>query len=132
MACSFFYIGCPLRPSLFDHARGELFDQGFKLPIVSGVRGDGFDLVARNVAADRFAVLPALEVVVGPAGSLPNNTELARLHVLNVGDLLENLGRGRCFHDKSIFDCIYFVNKNMPFSCGRQNFVLHPHPHHRR
>jgi hypothetical protein len=50
---------------------------------------EGRDLILRNIPRDVLAVFPSLVVVVGALRSLPQNAEFAALHVLDLGDLLQ-------------------------------------------
>jgi hypothetical protein len=69
------------------------------------------DLVRWNVAAEGFALFPALEVVVGAVGTLADDAELARFHVLDLGELLKNLGWRDVIHGRSIYTYIYYSTK---------------------
>jgi hypothetical protein len=75
------------------------------------VPGDRLDLIGRHITADGTAAFPALQVVIGAIGSLSHDTEFARLHALDLGDLLEQLRRREFFHGWNIYICIYFVKK---------------------
>jgi hypothetical protein len=90
---------------LFDKDLGILIDQGLESLIIGGVLGHQFHLFSGNVAAQGFAVLTPLQVVIRPAGTLAHDTELAWLHVLDLSDLVEDLSRVGMFHGISI--CIY-------------------------
>jgi len=95
-----------------------LVDQALEGLIVGGVLGEHFDLVGRNIAAAGFALLPPLEVIIRPIGALAQDAEFARLHVLDSGDLLEQLsglGSLRLLHEGSICICIYYGNQNSRF-----------------
>ena len=86
--------------------------------IVGGVLGEHFDLLGRHIAAESFALLAPLEVIIRPVGALAQDAEFARLHVLDVGDLLEELsglGSLRLLHGSSICVCIYSDNKKNAF-----------------
>lgn len=74
------------------------------------------DLVAGNVAAEGLAVFTALQVVVRPVGALANDTEFARLHVLDPGNLLEDMSGVKLFHAGNIYTCIYYSIKNKHWS----------------
>jgi len=60
-----------------------------KAAVVGGVSGDELGLLTWNIAGKGLAVFPALEIVVRALGSLADNTELARLHPVDLGHLLE-------------------------------------------
>ena len=79
--------------------------------VTGGVPGDRLDLIGRHITADGAAVFTALQVVVRAMGSLPDDTEFARLHALDLGDLLEEMGRRKFFHAGTIYIRIYFVKK---------------------
>ena len=96
---------------MFDDELGILADQAFKLLIVGGVLGHLFDLVAGNVAGEGCALLSALEIVIGPVGALANDTEFARLHVLDLDNLLQDLSGVKLFHGGTIYVCIYYTTK---------------------
>jgi hypothetical protein len=83
---------------LSDDEPGIFVNQALELLIVGGVLGHQFDLVGRNVGGEGFALFAALEVVIGPIGSLAHDTEFARFHVLDFGDFLEDLSSVRWFH----------------------------------
>ena len=75
----------------------------WKRLVVGGVLGEHFDLVGRNIAAEGFALLPPLEIIIRAVGALAQDAELARLHVLDLGDLLEqlsSLGSVRLLHEQ--------------------------------
>jgi hypothetical protein len=74
---------------LFNDELGILADQELKLLVVGSVLGDHLDLLAGNVAAEGFAIFAALEVIIGAVGALAKNTEFARFHALDLGDLLK-------------------------------------------
>jgi hypothetical protein len=83
---------------LFDDDLGILADQELKLLIVDCVLSHPLDLVAGNVAAEGFALFTALEVIIGAVGALAKNTEFARFHALDLGDLLKEFAGLRLFH----------------------------------
>jgi hypothetical protein len=83
---------------LFDDELGILADQELKLLIVGCVLSHRLDLVAGNVAAEGFALFAALEVKIGAVGAMAKDTEFARFHALDLGDLLKELGRVGLFH----------------------------------
>jgi hypothetical protein len=86
--------------------------------IVGGVLGEHFDLLGSNIAAEGFALLPPLEVIIRPIGTVAQDAEFARLHVLDAGDLLEQLsglGSVRLLHERSICIYIYYNNQNSHF-----------------
>ena len=85
----FFSAGGPFGSSLSDHLLGVLRHQRLELLIVGGVASDGFGLVGRHIAGDRATVLATLEVVVRSLGTATHDAELARLHPLDLRDLLE-------------------------------------------
>ena len=87
----FFYTRQTLGPCLIDNLLSILMNQFLKLLMVRRVHGHLFGLIARNVDGEGFAVFPTLEIVVGALGTLPNYTELAGLHALDVGNLVEKL-----------------------------------------
>ena len=87
----FFYTGQTFGPRLIDNLLSILMNQFLKLLMVGGVHRHLFGLISRNIDGEGFAVFPTLEVVVGTLGTLTNYTELAGLHALNVGNLLEKL-----------------------------------------
>ena len=62
------------------------------MPVVGGVLGHAGDLICGNIKGEGFALFPALEVVIGTVGAAANNTEFAGFHVLDLSDLLEDLG----------------------------------------
>jgi len=74
---------------LFDDELGILADQELKLLIVGCVLSHRLDLVAGNVAAEGFALFAALEVKIGAVGAMAKDTEFARFHALDLGDLLK-------------------------------------------
>ncbi len=89
------------QPSVLGH-------QFLEVLIVGGVGRDLLGLVPGNVTGESFALLAALQIVIGPIGALPDDTEFAGLHALDLGDLLEQrLRRFRRFHGRSIYYCIY-------------------------
>jgi hypothetical protein len=94
--------------------------------IIGGVLGHPFNLVARNVAADGFAVFPALEVVVRPGGALANDTEFARLHGLDLSNFTKDLSGVRLFHGQSIYLSIYFATKKLNILAAFLNGDLRP------
>ena len=57
--------------------------------IISRVAGHQFGLFARHVASDGFAPFAALEAVVRPIRAMAHDTEFARFHAFDLGDLLE-------------------------------------------
>ena len=71
------------------HERDILPDQGLETLIISRVAGHQLGLFTRHVASDGFARFAALEAVVRPLRSLAHDTELARFHAFDLGDLLE-------------------------------------------
>jgi hypothetical protein len=50
---------------------------------------EGRNLMLRNIPGDVLSVFPSLVVVVGALRSLPQNAKFAALHVLDLGDLLQ-------------------------------------------
>ena len=98
------------RPRLRDHYLCILVHQGLKRAVVRGVVSDRLDLVLGHLAADRLALLPALQVVVRPVLPLTDHAELAWLHALKVGDLLQKPtgGAGFVLHSaRTIYASIY-------------------------
>ena len=87
----FFYTRQTLGPCLIDNLLSILMNQFLKLLMVRRVHRHLFGLIARNVDGEGFAVFPTLEIIVGALGTLTNDTELAGLHALNVGNLLKKL-----------------------------------------
>src|ERR1051325_5795519 len=81
---------------------------------MGGVQSTRVDLLLWNVAADRFAVFPTLEVVIRALRAFTQDTEFARLHTLDLSDLLKNFGQERRFHGANIYICIYYATKNHP------------------
>jgi len=95
-----------------SYQRDILGDKALKALMVGGVGGDQLSLFPGNVAGDGFAVLTALEIVVGAIGTLADNAELAGFHVLDLGYLLEQRLRRRCLiHAQSIYIYIYYDNE---------------------
>jgi len=79
---------------LLNDKLGILADQSLELLIVGRVLSDHLDLVCGNVAGDGLAPFTALKIVVRTVGTLTHDTEFAWLHVLDLGDLLEDLCGG--------------------------------------
>ena len=109
-----------------DDDLGVLGDQRLKSLIIGGVLGHQFDLVARNVAADGFAVFSALEVVIRPGGALANDTEFARLHGLDLSNFTKDLRGVSLFHGQSLYLCIYFAIKKLNVLAAFPNGDLRP------
>src|ERR1035437_2881678 len=87
-------------------------DQGLETLIISSVAGHQVSLIARHVASNGFALFAALEAVVRSIEPLAHDTELARFHAFDLGDLLEECLRCRMsVHAHSIYPCIYTGNK---------------------
>lgn len=86
-------------------------DQGLELLIAGGVLAHHGDLVGGNIPGEGFAVFSALEVVIGAVGAVAEDTEFARFHLLDLGDLLEDLRWFELIHGKSLYTCIYFTTK---------------------
>jgi hypothetical protein len=57
------------------------------------IAGDGLlqsgHLILRDIMSEIPALLPRLVLVIRPLGALTDDTELAALHLLNLGDLLQ-------------------------------------------
>jgi hypothetical protein len=111
---------------LFDNELGVLGDQSLKLPIVGRVETHLFDLVAGNVAADGLAVLSVLQIIIRALRALAQDAELARFHVLDLGDLVKEVSGSSLFHAENIFISIYLDHKKMHLLTIFLNFVLHP------
>ena len=93
-----------------------LADQSLELPIVGGVLSDEGSLVGGHVAGEGFAVFPALQIVIGAIGAVPNDAEFARFHGLDLGDLLEEVSRIELVHVGTIYDHIHLSTKKHHFS----------------
>ena len=66
-------------------------------------------------------------IVEGAVGSLADDAELAPLHALNLGHLLQKDLRGLLIvHAKHIYHTIYHGNKKRPLFPNLKIFVLHP------
>jgi len=103
-----------------------LTHQLLKLLIVGGVLGQHLDLIWGHIAGEGPAVFPALQIVIGAIWALANDTEFARLHVLDLGDLLQNLSGIEVFHGASIYICIYYTTKKEGFRAIFPIGVLRP------
>src|SRR4051812_907278 len=79
------------------------------------MRSHQLDLIPRDVATNRFTLLTALKVIIRAIGALANDTEFSRLHLLDLGDLLENLRGEELFHGYNIYVCIYYTTKERLF-----------------
>lgn len=91
---------------MFNDALGILTHQLLELLIVGGVLGQRLDLIGGNVTGAGPALFTALEVVIGAVWALANDTEFARLHALNLGDLLKDLSGIELFHGRK-YICMY-------------------------
>jgi len=120
----FFKAGGPLASRLLDHGPRILGDQGLELLVLGSVLGDRYDLIGRHITADGAAIFTALQVVIGAMGSLPHDTEFARFHALDLGNLLEQIRRRKFIHARNIYVCIYFVQKKRGKLNLHQNFVI--------
>jgi hypothetical protein len=85
-----------------------------EVPVVGGVLCDPGDLVCGNIAGEGLALFPALQVVIGAVGAVGDDTELAGFHVLDLGDLLEDLGWSGLVHGMNIYLSIYLSTKKRP------------------
>src|SRR5882762_9619295 len=90
--------------SIFGH-------QGLELLVIAGMQSHHGGLISRNVAAHRSTLFAALKVIIRAARALANDTEFARLHLLDLGDLLENLRGEKLFHGHTIYIHIYYTTK---------------------
>jgi hypothetical protein len=80
------------------------------------VGGDQWGLITRHVAGEILAIFSTLEAVIGPVRTLADDTELARLHVADLSDLLEQyVRRWGLVHGSSIYLRRYFSNKKGRF-----------------
>jgi hypothetical protein len=83
--------------------------------VVSSVLSDQLGLVGWNIAGKGSATFSTLEIVVRPIGSLTDYAKFAGFHVLDLGDLLEQLGSSRLFHTYRIYTYVYILpQKNRP------------------
>src|SRR5258705_9533487 len=71
-------------------------------------------------------MLPALQIVIGAIWALANDTEFARLHVLDLGDLLQDLSGIEVLHGANIYLCIYHTTKKEGFGAIFPIGVLRP------
>jgi len=88
MSPCFFFTAEPFFPCLRGDYLSVFVHQGLKRTIVLSILLNNLDLIPGNIATDRLAVLATLQVEEWPLLSLSNDTELARLHVFDVCDLL--------------------------------------------
>lgn len=86
---SFFCARLSLRPGQRRHQCDILRDQGLETLTISGVVGHHFGLFAWDVTSNWFALLAALKTVVRPIRSLAHDTEFARFHAFDSGNLFE-------------------------------------------
>lgn len=68
-----------------------MLHQSLEVPVVGGVLCHAGDLISGNIKGEGFALLPALQVVIGTVGAVADNTEFAGFQVLDLSDLLEDL-----------------------------------------
>jgi hypothetical protein len=83
---------------LFDDDLSILTDQFLKLLIVGGVLGQHLDLLRGHIAGESLTLFPTLQIVVRAVWALANDAEFARLHVLDLGDLLQDFSGIEMFH----------------------------------
>ncbi len=89
--CSAFYTRQPFSARLGSDPPGILVHQARELLVVLRVLSHNFNLVCGHIAADGLAVFTVLQVVIGPVGTLTKDANLAGLHPVDLGDLLEKL-----------------------------------------
>ncbi len=77
---------------------GVLADQLLKLLKVGRVLTEHLNLIRGNIAGEGLALFPALEIVIGAVRTLANDAEFARLHALDLGDLLKDFSGSEWFH----------------------------------
>lgn len=99
---------------MFNDALGILTHQLLELLIVGGVLGQRLDLIRGNVTGAGLALFTALEIVIGAVWALANDTEFARLHVLDLGDLLEDLSGIELFHGRKYIRMYTLYHKKRP------------------
>jgi hypothetical protein len=110
----FFKAASPFGAGLFDDQLSILPYQRLELLIIRVVLTNDLNLVWRNVTGHRLAVFSTLEVVVGPVGALPDNAEFARLHSLDLGNLLKELS-GRGLIHSEIYTNVYIMRNKKGF-----------------
>jgi len=116
---AFFYAGAQFGAGFLNELPGIRLGQLLVVVVAGDGLLDGGDFVLGHVAAAVLAVLPRVEVEVGPAGALADHTEGAVLHVLNLEELFEQrLGSERSVHGGNIDESLYRATKKGPKPAG--------------
>ena len=95
---------------LSNYLIGVLRSESLELFVTLNGLLDSWDLLAGNIASDVFAMFACLELIKGTGSTLLNDGELAPLHGLDLGDLLEDWRqRIGVIHWRSIYISRYFI-----------------------
>ena len=123
----FFCPGEPFGSSAFNDLLGILLHQIPKLPVVFGMNLDLLGLIPGHITRDSLSIFPALQIIVGPLGTLANHAEFSGFHLLNSANLVKQFrSRYRCCHAEKYIRTYIPFNKNTPFLSCFQNLVMHP------
>ena len=100
---------------MFNDDLSILTNQLLELLIVAGVLGQHLDLIGSNITGTSLALFTALEIVIGAIWALANDTEFARLHALDLGNLLKDLSGIELFHWRKYIFMYILYHKKRPF-----------------